>query len=114
MFNTELAELVIKQIEADPELWRQEMWATQTACGTALCFAGWTAVLSGYKPVFHNGVETGKCIGPDDREHDIANVAYELLDIPDFKPNGFGLFAAENNLDDIKYIVAELNTENDQ
>ncbi len=50
MENTELAKLVLKQVEAFPEQFDMNVWAWETAaCGTTACLAGWTLMLSGWE-----------------------------------------------------------------
>lgn len=46
--NTELARLVLKQIENDPALFDMREWGIQTPCGTVACIAGHTLLASGY------------------------------------------------------------------
>lgn len=47
--NIEFARRVAKRLrDIPPELYTQEVWATQTACGTACCVAGHTVLEGGY------------------------------------------------------------------
>jgi hypothetical protein len=50
VYNTELGDLVVKQILADPDSHNQGAWSEQflldmELCGTTRCFAGWTVAL---------------------------------------------------------------------
>lgn len=53
--NTELLERVLRYIELHPEEWDQDNWR----CGTSFCFAGHTALLSGWKPTQTEPSEIG-------------------------------------------------------
>lgn len=63
MADIERLRRVLAHIEQHPELWRQETWVSETACGTAYCFAGWTLALEGIQMVVD---EDGVYV--DDRE----------------------------------------------
>lgn len=55
MVNIELLESVLTHIKRYPEEWHQAVWAERgPACGTAYCFAGHTAVMSGYEIAWAN------------------------------------------------------------
>lgn len=46
MENTELARLIIKQAEYDPDSFRMHAW--MNTCMTTACLAGWALLKSGY------------------------------------------------------------------
>lgn len=58
-FNYAAADTALKHIEANPDLWLQDGWVTQTDCGTAYCFAGWALTLAGVR------ICDEPCDGPD-------------------------------------------------
>jgi hypothetical protein len=45
--NVPLLRKVLTHIEEHPDEHDQAQWAVRTGCGTAYCFAGWAAVMSG-------------------------------------------------------------------
>jgi hypothetical protein len=45
--NVPLLRKVLTHIEEHPDEHHQAQWAVRTGCGTAYCFAGWAAVMSG-------------------------------------------------------------------
>lgn len=46
MDNTELAKLIIKQVETEPRSFDMSRWSNH--CGTVACLAGHTMLMSGY------------------------------------------------------------------
>lgn len=57
--NVDLMNRVLAQITNHPEGWDQGNWfamLSEGECKTAGCFAGWAAQLSGYQPVFTDGL----------------------------------------------------------
>lgn len=46
-YNSKLGDEILEQIHANPKLWVQHTWRYRTTCGTAYCFAGWAAKLTG-------------------------------------------------------------------
>ena len=103
--NHELFVKVLAQIEREPQRWVQGAYR----CETGQCFAGWAGLVSGLRWtddfsswfVNENGVE----------EH-AATVAARLLGLPwseDYPLDMDGkLFHAENQLDDLYRISADL------
>lgn len=85
--NAELAYRVLDQIDAHPELWRQDWWLTKADCGTAACFAGWACILSGDTPRlvepddFEDQVEFSYVTSPGDAPIHVNERATELLGI---------------------------------
>lgn len=53
--NKRLLRKTLAVIEAHPEHWDQESYASKNECGTTACFAGWAVVLSGYKLLYRHG-----------------------------------------------------------
>jgi hypothetical protein len=47
--NHDLFVKVLAQIEREPERWEQSTYSHNGDCGTAYCFAGWAATLTGGK-----------------------------------------------------------------
>jgi hypothetical protein len=114
MINTELLRLTLKHIEETPELWVQREWATPTECGTAYCFAGWAAVLSGATfTTSWNVIPPGT-----DQPRDVDYYAAEILGIEHTRgpsccarcgnDGEIPLFEAHNTLGDLREIVARL------
>src|SRR6478609_3488156 len=81
--NLPLLRKVLEHIDAHPEEWRQDSWATRTsasACGTAFCFAGHAVVLAGGELLWDK--ETGVAFEvtmPDGSTSRIAAAAREAL-----------------------------------
>lgn len=49
MANIEKLEATLDHIKMNRDQHDQRAWAMKTECGTAMCFAGWTVALEGYK-----------------------------------------------------------------
>lgn len=65
MVNATLMRRVIEKITEFPELHNQDHFFSQTDCGTAACFAGWTCILSGHLPIDKSLVEShGYAVSP--------------------------------------------------
>lgn len=121
MPNIPLLLQTMAHIEAHPKQWNQGSWIREDSdCGTAYCFAGWAAVLSGAK--FAKDVASNdfrSCvIPPDDAEPvDVADYAADLLGVEPYEAdraeedNYVHLFHAANDLDDLRQIVNELCAE---
>jgi hypothetical protein len=115
----------LKYIEDHPEEWDQGSWAVRTSYGTARCFAGWAVALHEQG----NPDDLFKFIVPydgDDEEHsgflrdgrgiessrflrdgrDIERAAMDCLRIGE--QEAYALFSSDNNLEDLRVIVAEL------
>lgn len=115
MPNTELAWKVLDHIAAHPEQWDQKTWLKRTDCGTAGCFAGWTALLSGDKP---DWLECGGALFGEYTSFVRVNAnnrmvgrtvetrAAELLDIDE--EDAYFLFNATNDLDDLTRYVNKI------
>lgn len=136
-FNADLADEVIAVIEAMPERWDQETWATSEkcpdpdkdileegwSCGTGMCFAGWSVAIGHELEWIESNSQFYPCC--------FAIPAGEA-EIPSFMParesyaqgmtieeaaryllgitvsEADALFAAGSNLEDIKQHVAKL------
>lgn len=118
MPNTELLKKTLAYIEEHPTTWNQLHWTGHKhECGTTHCFAGWAAVLSGAQPDDDDEVRRDKLpadIADVEFEHwpaakgflHVADAARHLLGLT--KAEADGLFRADNGLDDLRRIVAEL------
>lgn len=114
--NAELLRRVIAQIEAHPELWDQTWWREEKPCGTAYCFAGWTAILSGaaFVRLPSGNLSETMVIPPGGGDPEpVSDYAARILGIEhtitsqcDMPP----LFHSWNDLDDIYRIAGELIT----
>jgi len=116
MPNGELLTKTLAHIEAHPAQWHQTAWFHQADYGTAYCFAGWAIVLAGGEfAAAVRAVAPGGDVTNEDHHRDPAALAAELLGIPnhgwcecgvcgdeDMAP----LFAPDNDLDDLREIVA--------
>jgi hypothetical protein len=76
--NTELLERVMQHITDHPEQHNQHIWANE--CGTSGCFAGWSALLSGWN-VLRRGFALDVFVAREDdpREVHVQQLAIELL-----------------------------------
>lgn len=109
--NATLAYRVLDHIDAHPESWNQLDWITRpdgADCGTAACFAGWTALLSGDQPRWARdwSVRTDYVLDPDGERRDISVRASELLGINDEQADD--LFCAVNTRPRLGTLVAEI------
>lgn len=100
-FNTELARRVLAAIDAEPRRWDQSVYCRKDeACGTAMCFAGWTVALSGI-PLDPGTVWTIWTTGPDANpvQDNIPDAATRLLGLADHELEHYAvrLFAAGNS-----------------
>lgn len=112
--NVELMKRVLAHIKADPENWHQGQWIDSRAtneCKTAGCFAGWAAQLSGYQPVFKEGLVwneetlqydfgikqyTEYVTDAQGKEYEVASLAQQLLGLNALEAGE--LFGAANSL----------------
>lgn len=108
MANIKMLEEVMDYIKTHPEQLRQDVWATQKAdCGTACCFAGWTAVLNGYQLDWLEDDDMTSIVRDKDGiHHVISDLAEELLDLTQFE--GDVLFAGSNTIDELEQMVKNL------
>jgi len=93
--------------------WRQESYATRTACGTAFCAAGYVAAeLVGARPHFDAVADpdgelvTDVCVLPDGEFASIDSVAREELGLT--SRESMRLFDGTNSLEDVRRIVGRL------
>jgi len=115
--NVPLLRQTMAQIEAHPEQWDQGSWTKELTCGTAYCFAGWAAVLSGARFAKNAySQEFRSCVIPPGRilPVDVADYAADLLGVEHYETersdedNYVHLFNGGNDLDDLRQIVDEL------
>lgn len=129
MANVKLLDWVMNHIEANQDLWDQNFWFTlnvngfegeelrqmilddpnDPACDSAKCFAGWACTKEGWLPKFETDSFGGftqrvGLVEKDGLVVDCAMKARELLDID--MPTGSKLFDADNDLDDLRSMVA--------
>jgi hypothetical protein len=102
--NTSLVSQVLEQIDTHPETWNQAYWRTPIGygptCGTAHCFAGWVATLTGW--VWLNDVLVEK----DDQILAVAFAAAHELGITDAQ--ALRLFAGGNDRDDLDDVLDQI------
>lgn len=99
MANIEMLNRIIAQIKAEPKLWQQDSYATETACGTAFCVAGWAAALTRPAPVVRWGMAWEFKDGAG-KLGDFVDVGMEVLGLTDDQADA--LFASNNTLKDIE------------
>lgn len=102
--NTELLEKVMQYILDHPEEHDQSQWF----CGTTACFAGHTALLSGYRlphPLGQNEA-IAVVVDKDGKRHYVDDLAIELLGLT--CDQGNLLFGASNNLEQLQLTVRGL------
>jgi len=107
--NKELLRRTMDAVPANPELHNQKLWATQTDCGTAYCFAGWACKLSGFEADFEflepnkaGVIDAARLVGGDQIDYK----ASQLLGLDWWSAEC--LFAAENTTADLKELVDEI------
>lgn len=135
--NMPLLRKVYEEIVHNPENWRQSNWVTATLttearvaligarelpatvleqqwhCGTAYCFAGHAAVMSGWQPLVEAYQYSGTVVAGEmathadhDEKHYIEDVAQHELGLTDDEADN--LFAAGNDIDDILMYCNEI------
>lgn len=102
--NIELMKKVLKQIEDHPETWEQRSWR----CETGLCFAGWTAELSGAKWDDPKDPLDPYVVVGDDVVH-VSSYARKALGLTGDEAEE--LFSGFNRLRHLREIVAEFEKE---
>lgn len=115
--NAPLLRQVLAHIEAHPESWHQDHWR----CSTGMCFAGWTAELSGGKwadgPSSFLSAYLIPEVGDDpDRVQVDGGLGFDVIAADDRARRLLGLdvddaarlFEGGNRLGDIRRIVADL------
>lgn len=111
--NAALARRVLEHIEAHPDSWLQSLWAQRSECGTTYCFAGWTIALTNPDAQFHF-VDRGTWVAADvlipgtGGHQEIPEAARNLLNLSQYAAGQ--LFDARNSLDDLRAMVAELES----
>lgn len=131
--NVDLLNRTLAHIEEHPEQWNQEYWAVRgvDGCGTAYCFAGHAAVLSGVPLWWHDDWEDGYSSEDDDCDdwRPVRQVADNISVAPQSEfyncsikyaathllglssAAAARLFHGDNTLDDLRRIVAELTAD---
>jgi hypothetical protein len=108
MFNADLARLAIKEIEANPQEWSQEVWR----CETGYCFAGFVALAAGAQwvnPTLNEDED-------DDDDNNVITPDGRILSSSDYAREVLGVGAAEsaelfwggNTISSLKYQVGQL------
>lgn len=96
----ELLDQVIKQIETEPETWRQNDWAVIISpCQTKYCVAGHAVVMCGGQMLFRGSQHADDAVFEGQR-NSISRIAQELLELTDSERQM--LFSGVNDLDTIK------------
>jgi hypothetical protein len=80
--------------------------ANAPSCGTAMCFAGWTAWVDGYTDVDSSGWMVDRVTGEKLAQQEIEGHAKESLDL-DWEWAD-ALFDGSNTLEDIELIISHL------
>lgn len=130
--NVALLRQTLAHIEAHPETWYQATWRNPNAeCGTSYCFAGWAATLSGAQWDKNSNDVAVSSLPQAVREEwsdynedvgdgwiHISDAAAQLLGLLQrhqedgytsySAPAADDLFDPDNDLDDLRRIVAEL------
>jgi hypothetical protein len=111
MANIQKCEAVLAHITMNPESHDQTSWASMAECCTACCFAGWAAVLNGWRLSWENeghqmGRYTSWVVRPGGDLELISEVAREVLELT---PRESGvLFHGANTLTDLEQMVKNL------
>lgn len=108
MPNIEMLEATMAAIKDNPEMHLQKMWATQTDCGTAYCFAGMACHLAGWEPLFQvlELDNTTAAFTKDGRVGVAQILATELLDLDPLE--AAVLFMASNSVKKLESLVKSL------
>lgn len=109
MPDFELMDRVLDQITNHPQRWDQATWRRPTGneCGTAMCFAGWVADLSGAEWYSNTAgsVEFSK-VDVGGEPVWVDEYATAVLGIKPWEAQH--LYESSNTLDDIREIVEDL------
>lgn len=111
MPNIEELRLGLKLTEEAAERgeWDQSEWFVKYDCGTSCCFAGNLLLHHGYKPYFmDDDSEVAWMVTTPDgsKMSGVGETARELLDLNSVQAEL--LFDAQNSMDDLRRIVADL------
>lgn len=104
--NAEEVWRVLKHIRTFPETHRQHMWVSP--CGTAGCFAGWTALLNGWGAHAIHGHVFNPATG---QVAHASSVARRILGLSERE--ALFMFHATNTIDDLERL-AEIFITRDQ
>jgi hypothetical protein len=109
--NAALAYAVLDHIDAHPEQWNQGLYIGKAECGTVGCFAGWTVLLSGARPIFGADDQT-TTIEVGGRFLSVADYAEELLGVSRWADEGtdeeWDLFDGTNTREDLERLVGQM------
>jgi hypothetical protein len=100
MANVPLLCKVLEHIENHPEEWDQKNWKTETACGTAYCFAGHALVMMGHE------ILENKYYAPVDEHGTLVDVA-AARELGLTTNQARDLFSPVNSLARLRELVAE-------
>jgi hypothetical protein len=110
MPNNAHIEEVMSHILMHPESHNQESWGVKTDCGTVHCAAGWSAVLSGAKPIWsgRSVIFAQYCITPGGNLRKFFSYAQEMMGLDE--DTAEKLFLAdqdttEQTVDKLKHIL---------
>lgn len=111
--NVELLQKTLAHIEAHPKLWDQTWWRTErVGCGTAYCFAGWAAMLSGAAFVrLEDRTLSNEFVIPAGGGDSIWIQTYAGQALGISSDKAMDLFNGDNTLADLRRIVGELVAE---
>lgn len=108
--NVELLEKVMHHILDHPEEHDQTMWFRKNTCGTAACFAGHVALLSGYQPgswqLGWDGTTISSCAVGEGGTDEVPDLAQDLLCLTKDQANM--LFYGENTVPELQVMVKDL------
>ena len=100
---------VMDHIDANTELHEQDTWLHKTKCGTAGCYAGWTCLLAGDKPLW-GGPDADLTFmveaSGEARPVRVDRRAQELLGLDDDAADD--LFNPHNSRSELRQLVAEI------
>jgi hypothetical protein len=94
MPNADELNATLAVIKENPQLWDQDGYCTETACGTALCFYGWTLARHGYQ-VEGMGAE------------EINQVANHILDVNESEGDALAYYFTDS-IKDLELRVKEI------
>ena len=103
-------EMLVKVVDhaLSAENWRQTVWFmnnAETACGTAMCIAGFAAIeFAGWKPIYDRGMKSAVwCENETGYSHPIFAVARDFLGLT--KDEADDLFYSGHRADEVRRIT---------
>ena len=111
MINKPLLRKVMEHIQNHPEEHHQETWAQRDSCGTTYCFAGHTAIIEGWEPVWWNSSDledsTSLFRNPvTGKEADVEYIARQALGLTPLGAER--LFYSCHTLDEVRATVEDI------